>query len=146
MLLFTDGDFITDAGQMARLDVALSEFQRRGLTVYPIGIGARTATNLDAVLLDYVRGIDYDEALAAELDGQRTRLDTDGLLMLEQRTDGRSFIIESPGVSSDQFLRNVVQSRRSISFQLIPAEDKQEIWQWVLVFAIGVFVLAVLLY
>ena len=146
VLLFTDGDFITDADQASRLDVALSEFQRRGLSVYPIGIGARTATDLDVVLQKYVRGIDYDEALAAELDGQRTRLDTDGLLMLEQRTGGRSFVIESSGVSSDQFLRNVVQSHRSISFQLVPAEDKQEIWQWVLVFAIGIFVLAILLY
>ena len=146
VLLFTDGDFLTDADQMSRLDVALSEIQRRGLSVYPIAIGTRTATDLDIVLQDYVRGIDYDDALAAELEGLRTRLNTESVDMLAQRTDSRSFIIESPGVSSAQFLRTVVDSHRSISFQLIPAEDQQEIWQWVLVFAVGVFVLAVLLY
>ena len=98
------------------------------------------------MLQDYVRGIDYDDALAAELEGQRTRLNTDRIEILAQRTGSRSFIVESPGVSSAQFLRSVVDSHRSISFQFIPAEDKQEIWQWVLVFAVGVFVLAVLLY
>ncbi len=146
VLLFTDGDFFGTREQMSRLDEALSEFQRRGLTVYPIGIGSRTATNLDDVLQEYVRGVDYDESLEADLDGIRTRLDTDGLAMLEQRTGGRSFVLESVGVSSVPFLRNAGNSHRSISFQLIPAEDKQEVWQWVLAFAVVVFVLAVLIY
>ena len=146
VLLFTDGDFFGTREQMSRLDTALSEFQRRGLTVYPIGIGSRTGTNLDDVLQEYVRGIDYDESLEADLDGIRTRLETDGLAMLEQRTGGRSFAMESLGVSSVPFLRNAVNSHRSISFQLIPAEDKQEVWQWVLAFAVVVFVLAVLIY
>lgn len=146
VLLFTDGDFFGSREQMSRLDAALSEFQRRGLTVYPIAIGSRTGTNLDDVLQDYVRGIDYDESLEADLDGIRTRLETDGLGMLEQRTGGRSFILESVGVTSAPFLRNAVNSHRSISFQLIPAEDKQEVWQWVLAFAVVVFVIAVLIY
>lgn len=146
VLLFTDGDFFGSRDQMARLDTALSEFQRRGLTVYPIGVGARTGTNLDDVLQEYVRGVDYDEALEADLFGQRTRLNTEGLSMLEQRTGGQSFVIESSGVSSAPFLRNAVNSHRSISFQLIPAEDKQEVWQWVLAFAVVVFVVAVLFY
>jgi hypothetical protein len=146
VLLFTDGDFLGSRDQMARLDTALSELQRRGLTVYSVGIGSRTGTNLDDVLRSYVRGVDYDESLAADLDQIRTRLDTDGLGMLEQRTGGRSFVIESAGVSATPFLRSAVNSHRSISFQLVPAEDKQEIWQWVLAFAVVVFVLAVLLY
>ena len=82
-------------------------------------------------------------AASAEI---RTRLDTDGLGMLEQRTGGRSFVIESAGVSATPFIRSAVNSHRSISFQLVPAEDKQEIWQWVLAFAVVVFVLAVLFY
>ena len=146
VLLFTDGDFFGSREQMVRLDAALSEFQRRGLTVYPIGIGARTGTNLNEVLQEYVRGVDYDESLRVDLDGIRTRLNTDGLGMLEQRTGGRSFVIESFGVSSAPFLGNAVASHRSISFQLLPAEDKQEIWQWVLAFAVLVFVVAVLFY
>ena len=146
VLLFTDGDFRGSRDQMARLDAALSEFQRRGLAVYSVGIGSRTGTNLDDVLRNYVRGIDYDESLEADLDQIRTRLDTEGLSMVEQRTGGRSFVVESAGVSAAPFVRSAVNSHRGISFQLVPAEDKQEIWQWVLAFAVVVFVLAVLFY
>ena len=146
VLLFTDGDFLSNPEQTSRLDVALGEFRRRGLAVYPIGIGGRTGINIDSVLIDYVRGIDYDETLEADLEGQRTRLAVDNLLMLEQRTDGRAFIVDSPQASAGAFLRNVVDSHRSISFQLIPAEDKQEVWQWVVMLAILVFVGAMVFY
>lgn len=146
VLLFTDGDFLIDAEQMSRLDVALGEFRRRGLVIYPVGIGSRTGTNVDSVLLDYVRGVDYDDTLVADLDGQRTRLGLDGIGLLEQRTGGRSFVVDSPQISSSNFLRNVVDAHRSISFQLVPAEDKQEVWQWVVILAIVVFVVGMLFY
>ena len=146
VLLFTDGDFMTDAGQVSRLDVALGEFRRRGLVIYPIAIGSRTGVNVDTVLLDYVRGVDYDETLERDLEGQRTRLELDNLGIIEQRTGGRSSIIDSPQVSSGVFLRNVVDSHRSISFQLVRAEDQQEVWQWVVMLAIIVFAFAMLFY
>ena len=146
VILFTDGDFVGDPEQMSRLDQALSEFQRRGLTVYPIGVGSPVGTNLDRVLLDYVPGFDYDATLVADLEGIRTRLDTEGLMTLEQRTGGRSFVVDSPGISATPFLRNAIDSHRSISFQLIPADDKQEIWQWVLALAVLTFMVAVLFY
>ena len=146
VLLFTDGDFLINAEQSSRLDVALGEFSRRGLAIYPVAIGSRTGVSIDSVLTDYIRGVDYDETLEADLEGQRTRLELDGVAMLEQRTGGRSFIVDSPQASSDAFLRNVVDAHRSISFQLIPAEDKQEVWQWVVMLAIVVFVVAMLFY
>jgi hypothetical protein len=98
------------------------------------------------VLLDYVRGVDYDETLEADLEGQRTRLGLDGLGLVEQRTSGRSFLLDSAQLTSATFLRNVVDNHRSISFQLIPSEDKQEVWQWVVMLAIFLFVLAMLFY
>ena len=146
VLLFTDGDFLMDAEQRSRMDVALGEFRRRGLAIYPVAIGTRTGMNINSVLTDYVRGVDYDQTLEADLEGQRTRLALDNLGALEQRTGGRTFIVDSPQVVSSTFLRNVVDSHRSISFQLIPAEDKQEVWQWVVMLAILVFVAAMLVY
>ena len=146
VLLLTDGDFIAAAEQMARLDVALTEFQRRGLTVYPIGIGSRIGVDLNVVLQDYIRGVDYDATLDADLEGLRTSLGMEGLQLLEQRTDGRSYVIDNPGTSAAAFLRNVIDSHRSISFQLIPAEDKQEVWQWVVVLAVILFVAAMVFY
>lgn len=146
VILATDGDFVGDREQMARLDRALSEFQRRGLVVYPLGVGSPIGTDLNTVLLDYVPGIDYDQTLLGDLEGIRTRLSTEGLSMLEQRTGGRSFILDSPGVSAAPFLRNAVNAHRAISFQLIPSDDRQEVWQWVLALAVLTFVVAVLLY
>lgn len=146
VLLFTDGDFIADAEQTARLDQALIEFQRRGVKVYPIGIASRREVDLSVILQDYVRGADYDASLESDLQGLSTRLNTEDFGMLEQRTGGRSFIIDSAGVSSSTFLRNVIDSHRSIAFQLIPAEDKQEVWQWVVALAVVIFVVAMLFY
>ena len=146
ILLFTDGDFASDNEQLARLDQALSEFRRRGLVVYPVVIGSRTGVDLNTVLLEYVRGIDYDATLEADLEGIRTRLNTDSVAMFDQRSGGRSFVLDNPGLSSAAFLRNVIDSHRSITFQLIPAEDKQEVWQWVVMLAVGLLVLAMLFY
>lgn len=146
VILFTDGDFAANPDQMSRLDQALGEFQRRGLSVYTVGVGSPIATDLDRVLEDYVPGIDYDATLVSDLEGVRTRLTTDGLSMLESRTGGGSFIIDSPGISAAPFLRNAIDSHRSISFQLLPADDKQEVWQWVLALAVLTLVVAVLFY
>jgi len=146
VLLLTDGDFASDNEQLTRLDQALTEFRRRGLVVYPIGVGSRTGVNLDIVLQDYVRGIDFDASLESDLEGLRTRLNTEGLSMLEQRLGGRSFVLDSSGLSSSTFLQSVVDSHRSISFQLIPSEDTQEIWQWIVMAAVMLFVVAILFY
>ena len=146
VLLFTDGDFAADNEQLSRLDQALSEFQRRGLVVYPVAIGSRTGVNLDIVLQDYVRGVDYDATLEADLEGIRTRLNPDSLAMFDQRAGGRSFVLDTTGLSSASFLRTAIDGHRSITFQLIPAEDKQEIWQWIVMLAVFVIVVAMLFY
>ena len=146
VLLFTDGDFAADNEQVSRLDEALSEFRRRGLAVYPVVIGTRTGVDLDIVLQDYVRGIDYDATLEADLEGLRTRLNPEGVAMFDQRSGGGSFVLDAAGLSSGAFLRNAIDSHRSITFELIPAEDKQEVWQWVVVLAILVIVGAMLFY
>ncbi len=146
VILFTDGDFAGDPAQLARLDQSLAEFRRRGLIVYSVGVGSQIGSDLDNVLVNYVQGLDYDETLISDLEGIRTRLDTDGLRLLEQRSGGRSFIIDSPGISAAPFLRNAVDSHRSITFQLIPSDDKQEVWQLILALAVISFFVAVLFY
>ena len=60
--------------------------------------------------------------------------------MLETRLGGSSYILDSSGLSADSFLQNAINSHRSVTFQLIPAEDTQEIWQWVVTFAVVLFV------
>ena len=146
VLLFTDGDFAADAEQVARLDEALVEFRRRGLAIYPIVIGSRTGADLDIVLQDFIRGVDYDQTLEADLEGIRTRLNPEGVAMFDARSGGGSFILDNANLSSGSFLRNSIDDHRAITFQLIPAEDKQEVWQWVVLCAILVIVAAMLFY
>ena len=93
-----------------------------------------------------MRGADYDETREMDLEGQRTQLGLDGIAMVEQRTNGRSIIVDSTQASSADFLRNAIDSHRSISFQLIPSDDNQEVWQWVVMLAIFVFVAAMIFY
>ena len=109
-------------------------------------VGSRTGVDLDSVLVNYVRGIDYDQTLEADLEGIRTRLNPDSVASFDQRSGGRSFVIDSAGLSSANFLRNVIDGHRSITFQLIPSDDKQEVWQWVVMLAVMVLVLAMLFY
>ena len=109
-------------------------------------IGTRTGVDVDIVLQDYIRGIDFDETLEADLDGIRTRVNPEGVAMFDQRSGGGSFVLENIGLSSASFLQNAIDSHRSITFQLIPSEDQQEIWQWVVVLAVLVIVVAMLFY
>ena len=147
VLLFTDGDFAAGNEQISRLDQALSEFGRRGLAVYPVVIGTRTGVDVDIVLQDYIRGIDFDETLEADLEGIRTRVNPEGVAMFDQRSGGGSFVPrEHRPCRRRRSLRNAIDAHRAITFQLIPSEDQQEIWQWFVILAILVVVVAMLFY
>jgi hypothetical protein len=147
LLLFTDGDFSLEAGQLERLERALAECRRRGLTIYPVGIGSRVGREMTEVLRDYQRGRDYDDVLAAELEEEpRSRLVTEWLTVLEQRTGGNTFVIENGATTATEFMRKAVESHRSISFQLVREESRQEVWPYVVALAIAIFIVAVLFY
>lgn len=147
ILLVTDGDFAFEGDQVERLEQALAECRRRGLTIYSIGIGSRAGRELTEVLRDYQSGRDYDEILAAELgEEQRSRLVTEWLTLMEQRTGGKTFVIGNAGATAAPFIRSAVDAHRSISFQLVREESKQEVWKYVLALAIVVFGVAVLFY
>jgi hypothetical protein len=146
VVLITDGDFASDQQQLQRLALALAELHRRGVPVYAIGVGSRTGQELTAVLNDYTPGRDYDESLAIELEGQRTRLSMLNLSFLAQRTEGKTFVIDSLGRSAAPFLRDAVEARRTVSFQLTRKQEKQAAWQYVVVVAILLFAVSVLVY
>ena len=109
-------------------------------------IGTRTGVDVDIVLQDYIRGLDFDETLEADLEGIRTRVNPEGVAMFDQRSGGGSFVLENIGLSAAPFLRNAIDAHRAITFQLIPSEDQQEIWQWFVILAILVVVVAMLFY
>lgn len=145
LLLFTDGDFGLRPEQLQRLDVALGEFRRRGIAVYPLGIGTTGGAELTTILGEYDPE-DYDPSLASELAGQRTQLRASTLTFLAERTGGRSFIVDNAGTPAATFLRDVIGSHRGLTFQLVPSEDGLDAWSYLVAFAVLIFVAAVLFY
>ena len=146
VILVTDGDFEVTREQVQRLDAAFAEFRRRGLAVYPIGIGTRTGADVISVLGGYQRDRDYDSSLEDELEGQRTLLNMTTLNYLAQQTGGQAFAIDSIGQSAAGFLREAVAAHRGVSFQLISSQSAKDAWQYLVTFGIVLFALAVLFY
>jgi hypothetical protein len=68
------------------------------------------------------------------------------LSFLAQRTEGKTFVIDSLGRSAAPFLRDAVEARRTVSFQLTRKQEKQAAWQYVVVVAILLFAVSVLVY
>ena len=132
MLLFTDGDFSVEPEQLERLEQALVEYRRRGLTIYPVGIGSRAGREIREVLRGYQPGRDYDDILATELEEeQRSRLVTEWLEVMALRTGGRTFVIENASTTATAFIRKAVEDHRGISFRLVREESRQEVWRYV---------------
>jgi hypothetical protein len=147
VLLFTDGDFAIDPQQLKRLEQALAECRRRGLAIYPVGIGSRLGREIREVLNDFQRGRDYGDDLTSELEEEpRSRLVTEWLTLMEQRTAGRTFLIQNASTTATGFIRRAVEAHRGISFQLVREESRQEVWTYVVALAIFVFAVAVLFY
>jgi hypothetical protein len=146
VVLISDGDFAADRRQLERLESALAEFRRRGVPVYAVGVGSRAGEKLTAVLSDYTAVRDYDQSLAAELEGQHTRLGMSNLSLIAQRTGGEAFMIDTLGRAAAPFLRDAVEAHRAVSFQLTRKQDKQAAWQHVVVIALVLFAVCVLFY
>jgi hypothetical protein len=147
LLLVTDGDFAVAPAQLGHLEQVLAECRRRGLVVYPIGVGSQPGRELVEVLRHYQPGRDYDDQLVAELKAEpRSRLDTQWLRLIAQRTGGRLFTIESAGATTAGFLRSAIASHRSLSLSLTREETQQEVWMWVVILAILVALVAMMFY
>jgi hypothetical protein len=146
IVLLTDGDFAVDGDQPQRIDAALGELRRRGVALYPIGIGTSRGEALSTILRDLTPGRDYDLALPSELEGQHTRLSMVTLSSLAARTGGKTFRLESLGGSASGFVRDVVESHRTISFQLTRQQHQQDLWPQLVAAAVLAFAAVVLLY
>ena len=140
VVLLTDGDFATDPEQTRRLDGALVEFQRRGASIYPIGIGTEQGAALKEILRLYPRR-DYDETLGADLEDQYTRLNRAMLSYIARRTGGKEFVLNDPAVRANGFLRDAINAHRSVGFQLVSRDTRQDVWQYLVIVAIAVMVI-----
>jgi hypothetical protein len=140
VVLLTDGDVVPDPEQAKRLDAALVEFQRRGVRIYPVGIGTQYGAALREILRNYPAR-DYDETLAAELEDQHTRVNRAMLANIARRTGGKEFIVDDEAVRANGFLRDAISAHRSVGFQFVSRDVRQDVWQYLVIAAIVVVAL-----
>lgn len=134
-----------------RLNKSLAEFRRRGLKIYPLGIGTVKGSSWLSLLNGYKLEEDYPKRLLEAWKGQVTRLDKENLSFLANRTgvqlSGYSWTIENSSSSAKSYLSSIINSNRK---QLIDftgsSNDEQQLWQYFLLASVALLVLGVVSY
>lgn len=149
VIFFSDGDFFNyddkDEAESAvddkkNLDSALLELRKRGLKVYPVGIGTRTGAQLSDVLNDYRINEEYDPQLAKDLEGQASRLNPQHLDYIRNATGAeRMTTLENSNSDSSSFLRMVIDGHRNMSIEPGMITEKEDMYVYFSVAALLVF-------
>lgn len=134
-----------------RLNRALAEFKRRGLKIYPLGIGTAKGSNWLSLLDGYKPEEDYPKTLVESWKGQVTRLDKENLSFLARMTgvqlSGHSWTIETGSASAGSYLSSIINSNRK---ELINFEDsgdnEQQLWQYFLLASVAMLILGIISY
>lgn len=149
-----DGDYFNynneeeakfEADDKKYFEAGLNEFRKRGLKIYPVGIGTRTGAKMLNILKDYKVGLEYDPKLLEDLKGQESRLNVYNLEYMRNATGaGKLFLMENAGTDASNFLKTVFDSHRSTSIEPGMSQEKEELWFYFLVAAILVSVAGVI--
>lgn len=165
VLLFSDGEDqfrkekpanaeeeISKEKYVKRLNSALVEFKRRGLKIYPVGIGTRTGAQWLSLLEGYDNPSDYNVGLIEEWKGRVTRIDKENLLFLSRSTGVNPvndiWAIENGTTTVHEYLAEAINSNRRIAaeFSAVTEESNQGLWQYLLVIALAILALGMLLH
>lgn len=135
-----------------RLNSALAEFRKRGLKIYPVGIGTQKGVSWQSLLRGYKNGTDYYEN---ELNPQGwqngvSRIDKDNLMFLAHSTgidlSGNVWTVESSSTTVKNYLSSIINSNRRTLLEFSQSEDDQDLWQYFLLAAIGILALGIFFY
>lgn len=142
-----DGDYFNyddkneakfEADDKKYFEAGLNEFRKRGLKIYPIGIGTRTGAKMLDILKDYKVGPEYDPKLLEDLKGQESRLNVYNLEYMRNATGaGKLFLMENANADASNFLKTVFDSYRSTSIEPGINQEKEELWLSFILAAIG---------
>ena len=124
----------------------LNEFRKRGLKIYPIGIGTRAGAKVIDILKDYKVESEYDSKLVEDLEGQYSRLSAYSLEYMRNATGAEKlFLMENSDADASDFLRTVINNPiyRSISVEPGINQEKQELWLYFTFLALGFMGLAI---
>lgn len=148
---------------LKRVEDALKEFKKRGLKIYPVGIGTQKGVEWISLLRGYDAGRyvqgdgstyyeagDYSEDLLKEWKNKFTRIDKKNMIFLSQSTGveigNKIWSIENSSTTVEDYLRQVVDSNRRTLLEFSQGEGDQDLWQYFLLSAVGILGLGILFY
>jgi len=133
-----------------RLNGALAEFRKRGLKIYPVGVGTQNGVKWPSLLRDYKKIEDYPVYLAENWKNGISRIDKENLMFLAKSTGtqlgGNIWTVENSATTVKNYLSAAIGSNRRVMLEFSQSETDQDLWQYFLITAVGVFVLGILSY
>lgn len=133
-----------------RLNSALVEFRKRGLKIYPVGIGTQRGVNWLSLLRGYKQPDDYPEYLIKEWQNGISRIDKENLTFLARSTgtglDNHIWTVENGATTVNGYLSSAIRSNRSVVLEFSHSETDSDLWQYFLIATVSILFLGILSY
>ena len=122
-----------------RLNNALAEFRKRGLKIYPVGIGTQKGVKSLSLLRGYKKGEDYPQYLLEDWKNDFSRIDKENLMFLARSTgtelNNQIWTIGNGATFVKSYLNAVISSSRRLLLEFGQSESDQDLWQYFLIAA-----------
>lgn len=142
-----------------RLNSALSEFRKRGLKIYPVGVGTvRGVPSLsllrgykpDAMSGDFFNLGDYPASLVKEWKDDISSIDKNNLVFLARSTGteigNNIWTVENSMTTVKSYLSSIINLNRRILIEFSQSENDQDLWQYFLIAAAIILGIGILSY
>lgn len=133
-----------------RLNSAILEFKRRGLKIYPVGLGTEKGVKWLSLLRGYKKGEDYEEDLIQKWQNGIARIDKENLVFLARSTGvslgGNIWTVQNSATTVKVYLRAAINANRRVMLEFGASESDQDLWQYFLMAAVGILALGIISY
>ncbi|MBI2065107.1 MAG: VWA domain-containing protein [Candidatus Yanofskybacteria bacterium] len=130
-----------------RFNSALAEFKKRGLKIYPVGIGTERGVKWLSLLRGYKKGIDYEEELIQYWKNGISRINKENLRYLSRATGANIgtniWTIENGTTVVKSYLGKVISSNRKSLLEFSRSDSDSDLWQLFLLIAAGFLILGI---
>ena len=120
------------------------------MKIYPVGVGTQNGVKWPSLLRDYKKIEDYPVYLAENWKNGISRIDKENLMFLAKSTGtqlgGNIWTVENSATTVKNYLSAAIGSNRRVMLEFSQSETDQDLWQYFLITAVGVFVLGILSY
>lgn len=120
MFLFSDGDD-TESADFGR---SVKELNKRNIKIYSVGVGTKEGKTIT------IEGYDPNDPNKTMKTTIKTGLKTQRLNEIAAKTGGETYIIDSAVAvnGAQNFLKNAVNSNRTLTPRLVASGESQDIW------------------